>query len=1038
MDTGATRSILPYVVYKEICPTIPLDKSSVKLKSYTNHPLKVAGKVVLPTTYKDKVEDIEYQVVHVNQCTLLSGDACSQLGMIERINIVDKYPELGKTTGTLPGTYKFVIDPSVPPVVHAPRRQPRALVDKIVKKLKEMESEGHITKVTEPTDWVNSMVAVLKGEQVRICVDPKDLNKAIRREHYPIPTVEEVVASMPPNAKVFSVIDAKSGFLQIKLDHKSSLLTTFNTPIGRFRWLRLPFGIKTAPEAFQRIMDTMLDGIDGARAIMDDILVAGTDEADHDRIMKQVVTRATEYNLKLNLSKCKVKATKVKYVGHTITASGLQPDENKVEAVKKMPCPKSKEDVRRFLGFIQYLAKFLPKLSEVDAPLRELLCKDTEFHWDKPQQTSFNKLKELCCRTPVLAYYDPKKATTIQCDASSYAVGGVLLQDGRPIAYTSRALSPAEQRYAQIEKETLAIVHCCKKFHYNIFGAQVLVESDHKPLQAIFNKPLLAAPMRLQSMLLRLQPYDLVVKYVPGKDIPLGDTLSRANLSTQEPDLEPETINMVEYISITPARYSQVKEATAAELNQLRDVILSGWPETKAEVHPDVREYWNFRDELAEHDGILWKGMRFIVPPSLRRHMLSQIHASHLGVVKCKRRAAEAMFWPGMHAQIEDLVMDCAECSKYQNRQAHEPLCPTRTPDLPWVEAAADLFDWEGRTYLLTIDYFSKFIEVDYLPNTESTAVISALKTQMCRHGVVEKLRTDNGPQFSSAAFQEFCKSYGISHVTSSPHYPQSNGEAERAVQTVKRLWAKSKDKNLALLDYRTTPLESCKLSPAQLCMSRRPRNLLPIARDLLLPKVIDIPTVRRKLDMEKEKQRYYYDRKAGPNLPMLQQGDPVLMSPLPGTKKWLPAKVIAKHSSPRSYIVEYKGRKYRRNRRDLRMSTFNAHEAANLQQPQKIYSRSTPMTETKVNDNNQQPVINPDQSIVPIPPSENHDNATGSKSPKSPSRQQAPTSATPSPHQPNLSAKNNSTAAKPSTPTYTTKFGRVVRKPKHLQYYSE
>jgi hypothetical protein len=715
LDTGATKSIMPISTYRELGLSKPLLKSDCRLRSYTNHQLKVAGRVILPTRYKDNTINVEFQVVHVDQRPLLSGDVCAQLGMIERINIIDKYPELGKATGTLPGTYTLKIDPSVKPVVHAPRRQPRHLIEKITQKLHEMEKDEHITKVSDPTDWVSSMVTVVKNDKVRICLDPKDLNKAIKREHYPIPTVEEVVASMPPNAKLFSVVDAKSGFLQIKLDQESSLLTTFNTPIGRYRWLRLPFGIRSAPELFQRIMDDMLEGIEGARAIMDDILIAGVDEEDHDRVMRQVVAKATEFNLKLNFAKCTVKASEVKYVGHTLTASGLQPDEEKVKAVKNMPTPKSKEEVRRFLGFIQYLGKFIPNLSEVDAPLRELLCKDTEFHWDKPQISSFDKLRELCCTTPVLAYYDPKKATTIQCDASSYAVGGVLLQEGRPIAYTSRSMNAAEQRYAQIEKETLAIVHSCKKFHYYIFGKPVTVESDHKPLQSIFTKPLLAAPMRLQSMLLRLQPYDLIVTYKPGKDIPLGDTLSRANLADSEPEVEPEMINMLEYVSITPGRYSQVQQTTNEELVELRDTILQGWPDTKSEVPANIRQYWNFRDELAISDGVIYKGMRFVVPPSMRKHMLSQIHASHLGIVKCKQRANEALFWPGMSSQIEDLVNDCPECNMYQNRQAHEPLQPTETPDLPWIEVAADIFDWEGHHYLVTVDYFSKFIEVDYL-----------------------------------------------------------------------------------------------------------------------------------------------------------------------------------------------------------------------------------------------------------------------------------------------------------------------------------
>ena len=182
-----------------------------------------------------------------------------------------------------------------------------------------MEADSHIAKVTEPTEWVSSIVVVLKNNKVRICLDPKDLNRAIRREHYPSPTVEDMVASIP-DAKVFSVVDAKAGFLQIKLDYESSLLTTFNSPMGRYRWLRLPFGIKSAPEMYQRIMDTMLENIDGVRAVMDDILVAGRDEKHHDEIMKKLVRRATEWNLRLNFEKCQIKKPSVRYVGHIVSS----------------------------------------------------------------------------------------------------------------------------------------------------------------------------------------------------------------------------------------------------------------------------------------------------------------------------------------------------------------------------------------------------------------------------------------------------------------------------------------------------------------------------------------------------------------------------------------------------------------------------------------------------------------------------------------------------------------------------------------------
>ena len=382
----------------------------------------------------------------------------------------------------------------------------------------------------------------------------------------------------------------------------------------------------------------------------------------------------------------------------------------------------------------------------------------------------------------------------------------------------------------------LAILHSCKKFHHYILGRNVVMHTDHKPLQSIFNKPLLAAPLRLQTMMLRLFAYDLDVQYKPGKHIPIGDALSRANLPDLEPDAPPLLVNMLDHIAVSQERYGEFQTCTANELNELRAMIQKGWPDTKQETPHAIRDYWSVRDELAVVDGVIYKGMRIVVPPSMRNNMLAQIHASHLGIVKCKQRAREALYWPSMNNHIERLVQDCAECNTYQNKQPAEPLKSTCTPELPWIELGSDLFEWNGDSYLLTVDYFSKFIEVDHLNSTTSTAVIKRLKAQFARHGIPMKLRTDNGPQYSSQEFRQFCASYHIEHVTSSPRYPQSNGEAERAVQTVKRLWRKCEDKQLALLNYRTSPLASCNKSPAQLLMGRRPRNLLPRSTHVLRP----------------------------------------------------------------------------------------------------------------------------------------------------------------------------------------------------------
>ena len=253
--------------------------------------------------------------------------------------------------------------------------------------------------MTKPTSWVNSMVVVTKPNgSIRICIDPRGLNKAVKRQHYPLLTVDEVISRMP-NAKVFSKIDCTSGFWQLELDNESSKLCTFNTPFGRYRYLRLPFGIKCASELYQSKMCEMIEDIEGAEVIMDDILIWGRTLEEHDRRLKQVLDKAQKYNLKLSKNKFEFRKTEVTYVGHVLSDTEVKIDYEKLRAVEQMTAPENKKELQHFLGFIQYLGKFLENMSEVSAPLRELLHKDIELHWDMEQENSLHQYLRTLIRT---------------------------------------------------------------------------------------------------------------------------------------------------------------------------------------------------------------------------------------------------------------------------------------------------------------------------------------------------------------------------------------------------------------------------------------------------------------------------------------------------------------------------------------------------------------------------------------------------------------------------------------------------------------
>ena len=737
-------------------------ESQTRLNLYDGSYMRPLGVCTLHTVHNGKPYKLKFEVVttKVARKPLLSANTCQVMQLItvnmpESINnvttnsaeaILDKYSDVFHGLGTLPGYVHLQTNPEVAPVQHTPRKIPVALKKEVKAKLDEMEKRGIIAPVTEPTDWISSMVVVKKGAKLRICLSPSDLNKALKRSHYPMPTIEEILPRLH-NVEVFSVLDAADGYNQCRLDKESSYLTTFWTPFQRYRWLRMTFGIKTASEEYQRHQTEALQGVPGLAIVADDLLVCGYGDTmqeaiqNHNHNLTELLDRCRQKNLKLNRKKVQLCKTEVPYIGHLLTADGVKPDPSKIAAIVNMPRPTNVKETQRFLGFINYLAKFLPHLSEVCQPLRCLCEKNNQFCWESQQEQAFTKAKQLVTMEPVLTYYDANKPVTIQCDSSDKCLGCTILQDGKPIAFASTALSPAQQRYAVMEKEMLVICFAAKKFSTYILGkGDVTVETDHKPLEAIFKKSLLAAPIRLQRMLLQLQRYNLKVKYIKGTTQYIADLLSRAIPPNSVPDAESKSfdvfclgldnISYAEYTSVSRNSQAEIKVATENDpaLQLLKATVMKGWPDSKEETPAKIQEYWNFREEITIQDGILYKGLRMIIPVSLREDMLKKLHSSHVGTEACIRKASDSLFWPGLRKDITNLVSNCHVCAEINKTQQKEPLQTPKLPTRPWSKVAVDEFHYKNKSYLLTVDYFSDYFEIDRLYSTTSKSIIKSYK----------------------------------------------------------------------------------------------------------------------------------------------------------------------------------------------------------------------------------------------------------------------------------------------------------------------
>ena len=380
-----------------------------------------------------------------------------------------------------------------------------------------------------------------------------------------------------------------------------------------------------------------------------------------------------------------------------------------------------------------------------------------------------------------------------------------LQDDGewRPVAYASRAMSPTEQRYAQIEKEALGITWASERFADYLIGLEFHIETDHKPLVPLLSsRNLEDLPARVQRFRMRMMRFTYSISHVPGKSLYIADTLSRAPLvrplnreeEKLEDDVQAYVDSIVKYLPATEDRLEDFRTQQQQDevTRQLITYCSEGWQE-KSQLPGPLKVYWPEKSDLTVQQGLLIKGNRLVVPLTMRIDVLEKLHNAHQGITKCSGRAKASVWWPGLSHQLEEVVKQCPTCIKERVNPA-EPVIPSELRDRPWQKVAADLFELEGHPYLLVIDYFSRYIEVAKLSSTTSPDVSVHLQSMFERHGIPEQLISDNGPQFSSTSFAKFAEDYGFTHILTSPRYPQANGEVERAVQTVKNLLKKTSD----------------------------------------------------------------------------------------------------------------------------------------------------------------------------------------------------------------------------------------------------
>jgi len=758
------------------------------------------------------------------------------------------------------------------PIKQSPRRPPLAALDAEDEILNDMLKAG----VIEPSssEWASPVCLVKKKDGTyRFCVDYRRVNAVSRRDAFPVPDIQDALDGLR-GASYFATIDLLSGYWQLGMTERAKERSAFCTRRGLFQFTRLPFGLHGAPSTFCRLMSQVLSDLlwNICLCYLDDIIVYARSQEELLERLHIVLNRLREVGLKVKPSKCEFFKTQIQFLGHMVSAQGIQPLPEKVQAIHDWPKPHCLRDVRAFYGLASYYRKFVKGFANIAEPLTRLTKKGTKFIWTDDAQNAFEKLKQAVIEASTLSFPYPDVPCILDTDASDVAIGAVLSQviggEERPIAFFSRIMNAAQKNYCPTRRELLAVVASLQHFRHYLLGSQIILRTDHHSLKWLktFKRP--------EGILARwietLAEFSYTIEHRPGRlhcnadgvsrplckqcwgkvaQTPWVDELERADelvepLSVHAVSLQPE-------ISDTEMLQFQADDPTLAPI---LDMLTSDTTPTVDDLRSlplETRNLWSQRPLVQLQQGMLVRVKdsitQLVVPTNIRKRLFDHAHggplSAHLGAERTLSQLQQAYYWPGMRKDIALWYKQCPDCaqSKGPPTRPHGKLTKVVT-GAPLDIIAIDILSGlpqtaDGTKYLLVLtDYFTKWIEAFPLPDAEASTCMRAMYDGFfSSFGLPRQIHSDQGKNFDSRLFHELCKIAGVTKTRTTPFHPRSDGQTERANRTILQMLRTAANDNptdwpnrlpALLAAYRMTVHKVTQVTP----------NMAMLGREVLFP----------------------------------------------------------------------------------------------------------------------------------------------------------------------------------------------------------